>query len=187
MRWPLLATQVEHEDDIITVRQRVRRLAERLGFEVQDQTRIATAVSEIARNAYGYAGGGRVEYGLDEESGGQSLVVRVRDQGPGIPHLDDVLQGRYRSTTGLGIGITRLPPADGPLRDRDRARQGHARDLRQAAAARHDILHRKRLASLAEDVARARTEEPLVALREQNRELLRSLAELAERQERRSA
>ncbi|KQT75785.1 histidine kinase [Methylobacterium sp. Leaf465] len=183
MRWPLLASQVEHEDDIITVRQRVRRLAERLGFEVQDQTRIATAVSEIARNAYGYAGGGRVEYGLDEESGGQSLVVRVRDQGPGIPHLDDVLQGRYRSTTGLGIGIT------GSRRLMDRFEietdPGKGTVVTFAKRLPHGTVSftGKRLASLAEDVARARTEEPLVALREQNRELLRSLAELAERQE----
>ncbi|KQO76340.1 ATP-binding protein [Methylobacterium sp. Leaf88] len=183
MRWPLLASQVEHEDDIITVRQRVRRLAERLGFEVQDQTRIATAVSEIARNAYGYAGGGRVEYGLDEESGGQSLVVRVRDQGPGIPHLDDVLQGRYRSTTGLGIGIT------GSRRLMDRFEietdPGKGTVVTFAKQLPHGTVSftGKRLASLAEDVARARTEEPLVALREQNRELLHSLAELAERQE----
>ena len=94
MRWPLLTSAVEHEDDIVTVRQRVRRLAERLGFEVQDQTRIATAVSEIARNAYGYAGGGRIEYGFDQGRDGQFLVIRVSDKGPGIVELDAILEGR---------------------------------------------------------------------------------------------
>ncbi len=183
MRWPLLATQVEHEDDIVTVRQRVRRLAERLGFEVQDQTRIATAVSEIARNAYGYAGGGRVEYGLDEGLGGQSLVIRVIDKGPGIPHLDEILEGRYRSTTGLGIGIT------GSRRLMDRFEIETETGKGTVATFAKQLPHGtvsftgKRLATLAEDVARARTDEPLVALREQNRELLRSLAELAEREE----
>ncbi|MGT2477945.1 anti-sigma regulatory factor [Methylobacterium oryzae CBMB20] len=109
MRWPLLTSSIQHEDDIATVRQRVRRLAERLGFEIQDQTRIATAVSEIARNAYGYAGGGRIEYGLDQldrDRGEQFLVIRVSDKGPGIAELDAILEGRFRSTTGLGIGIT---------------------------------------------------------------------------------
>ncbi|GJD32436.1 Anti-sigma F factor [Methylobacterium adhaesivum] len=183
MRWPLLASHVEHEDDIVTVRQRVRRLAESLGFEVQDQTRIATAVSEIARNAYGYAGGGRVEYGLDEEDGGQSLVIRVIDTGPGIPHLDEILEGRYRSTTGLGIGIT------GSRRLMDRFEietepgKGTVATFAKRLPSGTESFTGKRLATLAEDVARARTEEPLVALREQNRELLRSLAELAERQE----
>ncbi|BDL39071.1 ATP-binding protein [Methylorubrum sp. GM97] len=183
MRWPLLATSVEHEDDIVTVRQRVRRLAEHLGFGIQDQTRIATAVSEIARNAYGYAGGGRVEYGLDEENGGQSLVIRVIDKGPGIPHLDEILEGRYRSTTGLGIGIT------GSRRLMDRFEietdpgKGTVATFAKRLPSGTESFTGKRLATLAEDVARARTEEPLVALREQNRELLRSLAELAEREE----
>ncbi|MBP1179349.1 ATP-binding protein [Methylobacterium sp. PvR107] len=183
MRWPLIATQIEHEDDIITVRQRVRRLAEHLGFEVQDQTRIATAVSEIARNAYGYAGGGRVEYGLDEEHDGQSLVIRVIDKGPGIPHLGEILEGRYRSTTGLGIGIT------GSRRLMDRFEietelgKGTVATFAKRLPYGTEAFTGKRLATLAEGVARARTAEPLVALREQNRELLRSLAELAERQD----
>ncbi|WP_342167288.1 ATP-binding protein [Methylobacterium sp. SD21] len=183
MRWKLLTSPIEHEDDIVTVRQRVRGLAERLGFELQDRTRIATAVSEIARNAYSYAGGGRIEYGLDEIGAGQILVIRVSDTGPGIPHLDEILGGRFRSTTGLGIGIT----GSRSLMDRF--------DVETAAGSGTVVTFGKRLpsgtatltghelATLAEEVARARTDEPLVALRDQNRELMRSLAELAERQE----
>ena len=97
---------IAHEDDIFTVRQRVRRVAEQLGFGSPDQTRIATAVSEIARNAHDYAGGGRVELGVDDVGGRQSLVVRIVDQGPGITELSAILEGRYHSSTGLGIGIT---------------------------------------------------------------------------------
>ncbi|POR42196.1 ATP-binding protein [Methylobacterium sp. V23] len=183
MRRPLLTTRVEHEDDIVTVRQRVRRLAERLGFGVQDQTRIATAVSEIARNAYGYAGGGKIEYGLDEEGGGQSLAIRIVDKGPGIADLDAILEGRYRSTTGLGIGIT------GSRRLMDRfdivseVGRGTVVTFGKRLPPGTETFSGPRLASLAEDVARARTEEPAAALREQNRELLRSLAELAERED----
>ncbi len=69
------------------MRQRVRSLAERLGFEVHDQTRIATAVSEIARNAYGYAGGGRVEYGSTKEGDGHPCHS-ISDKGTGIAELD---------------------------------------------------------------------------------------------------
>ncbi|MCE4226995.1 response regulator [Methylobacterium sp. C25] len=183
MKWTLLTSPIEHEDDIVTVRQRVRRLAERLGFALQDQTRIATAVSEIARNAYAYAGGGRIEYGLDEAHAGQSLVIRVSDRGPGIPHLEDILEGRYRSSTGLGIGIT------GSRRLMDRFEieaaggNGTVVTFGKKLPSGSEIFSAKRLAGLAEDVARARTEEPLVALRDQNRELMQSLAALAERQE----
>ena len=49
-------------------RQRARQLAALLGFDSQDQTRISTAVSEIVRNAFEYAGGGRVEYGIESRT-----------------------------------------------------------------------------------------------------------------------
>ena len=47
--------------------------------------RLATAVSEIARNAFRYAGGGWMEVRVDGDPPRQSLRVRIRDQGPGIP------------------------------------------------------------------------------------------------------
>ena len=113
MKWPLVTMVIAHEDDIFTVRQRVRRVAEQLGFGSPDQTRIATAVSEIARNAHDYAGGGRVELGVDDVGGRQSLVVRIVDQGPGITELSAILEGRYHSSTGLGHWHNRLAQADG--------------------------------------------------------------------------
>ncbi|WP_027171748.1 ATP-binding protein [Methylobacterium sp. 10] len=183
MRWPLLASQVEHEDDIVTVRQRVRRLAEHLGFGVQDQTRIATAVSEIARNAHGYAGGGRVEYGLDLADGRQSLVIRIVDRGPGIPHLDEILEGRYRSTTGLGIGITGSRRLMERFEIESVVGRGTVVTFGMRLPFGEKPFSGPALSTIAEEVGRARTDEPASALREQNRELLRSLAELAERQD----
>ena len=56
---PLLVVHVTSEQDVVGARQRARQIARLLGFEAQDQTRIATAVSEIARNTVSYAGGGR--------------------------------------------------------------------------------------------------------------------------------
>ena len=63
------------------------RIAELLGFERQDQTRIATAVSEIARNAFGYAGGGRAEFMIDAATTPQRFAIRISRQGPGIANL----------------------------------------------------------------------------------------------------
>ena len=59
---PVLAVKIKEEQDVVTARQRARQLSALLGFNQQDQTRVATAVSEIARNAYRYAGGGRVDF-----------------------------------------------------------------------------------------------------------------------------
>ncbi len=75
-----------------------------LGFETQDQTRIATAVSEIARNAYEYAMGGAVEYHFDREKR-PALRIVVADKGKGISNLEEVWAGTYISSSGMGLGI----------------------------------------------------------------------------------
>jgi signal transduction histidine kinase len=100
----ILTLLVRNEADVVTARQRARRIAELLGFSRQDQTRIATAVSEIARNAQGYGGGGRVEFRVEGE-GPQAFAIEVADDGPGIADLETVLSGRYVSSTGMGLGL----------------------------------------------------------------------------------
>lgn len=60
MALPLLRMEIRHEYDVVLVRQRARQIAAALKFDSQDQTRIATALSEVARNAFQYAGGGFV-------------------------------------------------------------------------------------------------------------------------------
>ena len=101
----LLILPLEAETDIVLVRKRARRLAELVGFEPQDQTRITTAVSEIARNALEYAGGGRVEFRLTGSAARQQFEIIVSDGGPGIARLDAILDGSQRSATGMGIGL----------------------------------------------------------------------------------
>jgi signal transduction histidine kinase len=102
---PLLRSQIVLEEDVVLARHRARELSRLLGFDHQDQTRIATALSELARNAFQYAGGGRVEFLLQVGSLNHLFVMRVTDKGPGIPNLDEVLSGSYRSRTGMGVGL----------------------------------------------------------------------------------
>jgi signal transduction histidine kinase len=94
---------IRSEDDVVRAHQTTRTVVAQLGFSMFEQTRIATAMSEIARNALVYASGGSVTLGLDDER--QSLTIIVLDRGPGIPHLDAVLAGEARSDVGLGLGI----------------------------------------------------------------------------------
>lgn len=82
----------------------VRRMAEQAGAKKLVTLRAATALSELTRNLLMYAGRGEVEIELTREP--PALRVIVSDDGPGIPHLEEVLSGRYRSKTGLGRGIT---------------------------------------------------------------------------------
>src|SRR5580692_7806619 len=85
---PILTLNIRHENDTVAARQRARQIARLSGFDAQDQTRIATAVSEIARNAFRYAGGGKIEYGMEGDRMPEAFVIRITDTGPGIEDLD---------------------------------------------------------------------------------------------------
>lgn len=100
----LLSVDLSKETGVLQARQRAKQIASLMLFDVQEQTRIATAVSEIARNAYEYTRSGRAEFYLVHESR-YGLRVVVSDTGKGIPQLENILQGIYTSTSGLGLGL----------------------------------------------------------------------------------
>ncbi len=104
----LLLMPLEKEQHVVECRTRARRLAAHCGFNHQCQVRIATAVSEIARNAFRYARGGTAEFALGsppEGRGPQQFLCVIKDKGSGIRELAEILAGRHISTTGLGSGI----------------------------------------------------------------------------------
>ena len=82
-----------------------------MSFDRAQQVRIATAVSEIARNAFRYAREATAEFSLARGRTGanrritQSFVTIVRDRGPGIGDLPSILAGTYQSSSGMGMGI----------------------------------------------------------------------------------
>ena len=102
----LLSVRIRSERDIVGARRRASQLAILLGLNVPEQAAVATAVSEIARNAMQYAGGGSVDFGLATQTKPAFLWVEVSDNGRGIADLTSILDGQYTSKTGLGIGIT---------------------------------------------------------------------------------
>src|SRR5687768_4393333 len=97
----LYEADIFSEEAIILIRQRSKVIAEMLGFSTHDQTRIATATSEIMRNAYEYAASGHVELLIADGL----FLIRISDQGRGIDHLSLILDGEYVSPTGMGMGI----------------------------------------------------------------------------------
>src|SRR6185295_2647568 len=95
------------ESDIVAVRQRAHRVAELVGCDSQDQTRLAAAASEIARNAYTHGGrSGKAEFFI-ETSGTviPTLIVRITDRGKGIADPQGMLDGRPASAPGRGHGL----------------------------------------------------------------------------------
>lgn len=185
----LLTVEVRFEQDVVLARQRARQLACSLGFEGQIQTRIATAVSEIARNAFQYAGGGRVEFSVLSEPHPamphrqrQTFLTDVRDTGRGISQLHEILAGRYRSETGMGIGII------GTQRLMDRveinsSERGTIITLAKILPPSAPNLNAQQLQCIVDELARSRPVGPLEELQIQNQELLRAMDEARLRQE----
>ncbi|ADC63388.1 anti-sigma regulatory factor [Allochromatium vinosum] len=91
--------------DIVTARHAARALCERLGFGKADQTRLATAVSELARNVIQYAGEGSCLIEDVSDARARRIRVLIQDQGPGIPNLDLALTDGYSTSGGLGAGL----------------------------------------------------------------------------------
>ncbi len=105
MPQPILTIAVACEMDVIASRQRARQIAAECGFGSHDQARIATAVSELARNVFSYAGEGRVGFSLSGTTGRYRLVVVIEDEGPGIADLEALLAQDERSQRPSGSGL----------------------------------------------------------------------------------
>ncbi len=183
MNRPILGLEVRLEQDIVLARQRARQIADLLGFDAGEQTRIATAVSEIVRNAYSYGGGGRVTFSVEGDRPPQALLVHVRDDGPGIADLPRILAGRYTSTTGMGMGIVGARR----LMDRFEIESSPAGGTRvllgKFLPRRAPVIGPRGIAQVATDLARQAPQSPFEEVRQQNQELLQTLEELRARQE----
>jgi serine/threonine-protein kinase RsbT len=97
---------IESDLDVVTARQRARELAAGLDLTTTDQTLLATAISEVARNITTYAKRGEVILSVVHDNGGRAGIrVVARDDGPGIEDIERALQDGYTSGGGLGLGL----------------------------------------------------------------------------------
>jgi len=170
---------VAGETDLVSARQTAHAVADLLGFDRQDQARIAAAVSEIARHALSH-GGGRVAFSTEHGKGGDQLLVRIADSGHGFADLQDLLDGRSLPSDGRRTGL------DAARRLMDRF------DIESGPGGTSVLMGRecsgRRFGVTGIEAARAHLRrheaaDLLAALRDQNRELLQSLARLREREE----
>jgi signal transduction histidine kinase/CheY-like chemotaxis protein len=179
----LLLVALEHETDIVLVRKRTRRLAELLGFDRQDQTRITTAVSELARNAFEYAGGGRAEFRITDEAPSGALEISISDKGPGIADLDGVLSGSRPSEKGMGVGLRGAQRLMDTFHIESRAGIGTTVRVAKFLPAGAPAVNRAMLTQIGRALAADEPANPVDEIRRQNQEILAQLQELQERQE----
>ncbi len=90
---------VRDQTDIPNACEVVRDLGKKLGFSRVDQTKMATAVSELARNMLQHAGGGTIRF-AEVLAPRRGLEAFFEDHGPGIVGLDDLFEA---GSTGLGL------------------------------------------------------------------------------------
>jgi serine/threonine-protein kinase RsbT len=95
--------ELRTEEDIGRARTAARELAAQASFSVTGQTRLVTAVSELARNIVQYAKEGRIELAVTSAPAGIEIIAA--DDGPGIGNLDDIFAGNHRSKLGMGLGL----------------------------------------------------------------------------------
>ncbi|MDZ7991568.1 MAG: ATP-binding protein [Nostoc sp. EfeVER01] len=177
----LLAIAIQYEQDVVQARQRTREIAEQLGFDVQDRARLATAVSEIARNAFQYAEGGTVEFSVVGEP--QAFLIQIQDRGGGIPDLEDVLAGRYTSETGAGLGIMGTRRLMDLFEIESLPGQGTTVTIGKRLSKRTPTFTDSQLQQIRETIMGRSPENPYQEIQQQNQELLRAMAELRKREE----
>ena len=173
MTYPILTVEIRFEQDIVLARQRARQIANLLGFDIQEQTRIATAVSEVARNAFQYAGKAKVEF-IIEGQFPQVFVSRISDSGEGIANLET------NSHNGMGlVGARRL--MDEVIVESSSGR-GTGVQLIKQFPKNGSFLTKAQLNQIVAQLTRL-PKDPFAEIQQQNQELLQTLAELQKRQE----
>ncbi|HEY0547304.1 MAG TPA: ATP-binding protein [Pyrinomonadaceae bacterium] len=176
---------VRREADTIKVRDRVRRLAREMGFDQTTQIKITTAVSEITRNIYEYAGSGAISLAVAERGEDVGLRVTARDDGPGIDEdtLRSILRGSYRSASGMGVGLSGTRKLMDEFDIQTATQQGTRVNVIK-------WLPRSKVAEVREHIENLREllgddlNDPMIAeIQRQNRDLVAVLGELEEKRE----
>lgn len=151
-------------------------------FDAQDRTRIATTVSEIARNALSHAGGSKVEFAVEGTSAPQVLLIRISDRGPGIAMLQRIIEGWYTSPFGTGLGIRGARRLMNQL-DVQTSEEGTTVTVKKLFPKHASVLTSKRLGELMEAFTKQPPQSLLEEVQRQNQERLLTLEELRQKQE----
>jgi serine/threonine-protein kinase RsbT len=99
------AVEIRGSEDVVRVRQSVRDAAVALGFSIVDQTKLVTAASELARNAFTHGGGGTFRLEVLNTGDRHGLRLTFADEGPGIADVEQALRDGYTTGSGLGLGL----------------------------------------------------------------------------------
>lgn len=176
--------EINYEDDVVTARQRARQVARLFSFDEQDQTRISTALSEIARLFVQAHKGGRIEFQLEGSTLPQLLLVTISSTRTA---------GAKARAGAMGNGGNLGPEWDAALiaarrlMDQCEVRTNSPEErvirLAKILPPRAPLFTGKALERVVKQLGKHEPQNPMEEVRQQNQELLRALEELHERQQ----
>ena len=105
MQIPIMTLNVTNEMDVMLAHRRAMQFAHLSGIGKPEQTRFATAVSEVARNCIQYAFEGSVKFSVKREKDTSFLLAVIQDKGSGIGNLNQILERNTQNFKGRGLGI----------------------------------------------------------------------------------
>ena len=105
MEIPIMSLDINNEMDIMLAHRRGMQFAKFSGINLPEQTRFATAVSEISRNCMEYAFNGNILFSVLKIGEKCILQAIIQDEGKGIKGLDEILQRTTTQYKGRGLGI----------------------------------------------------------------------------------
>lgn len=176
--------EINYEDDVVTARQRARLVARLLSFDEQDQTRISTALSEIARFFVHSNKGGRIDFQLEGATAPQVLLITISStRGAGAK----VRAGAGGNGGPFGPEWESALIAARRLMDQCEVRSDVPEErvirLAKILPSRAPLVTGKTLEKVIKQLGKHEPQNPIEEIRQQNLELLRALEELHERQQ----
>lgn len=178
-----ITLRIKYEEDTVLARQRARQLASLLGFDSREQTAIATSVSELVRNAFNYAKGGIVEFSLEGKPESQMFSIKISDQGQGIDNLNEIMDGHYRSETGMGLGILGTRRLMDYFDVKSIPGKGTTFVIGKKLPLQKSFVGPEAIKRITDELITKEPQSPIEEFQMQNQELLRTLEEIKRRQE----
>jgi len=173
----LLTIRIEGEQDVIVVRRRTKQIGQLLGLTESEQTKLATAVLEVSRNALQFAKDSSAVFFVDDVTK-PFFGVCIEDKGPGIKDIEKFLEGKVNHCRGL-FGARRMVDRF----DVDTGDQGTTIYLRKLLHSRAHAFTTSEITEISESLAKLVQHTSTDEVYSQNQELLRILEELQRKQE----
>jgi signal transduction histidine kinase/anti-sigma regulatory factor (Ser/Thr protein kinase) len=174
----IISIKVENELDIVLAYKRAMQLSDLCGMAMANQTKFATAVSEICRNVLEYVGLGKIQFNLLEANGRLFLEGLVTDRGRGIPNLESHLQDQHKpqGTKGWGIYNSRKLVEDFFIQSD--SEKGTMVYLRKPLPPNHPNITKATIQGWIEQFNNDESISPYAEIKNQNMQLIQLLDEL---------